>query len=141
MRIRFTSVVTEEISELIRLVTVELQEALKASLSKGTYEGGIEQFAAVIVAVGTQKENNEFVSKHNKLGSYKDFFSKKKIKYISYALPFNPEILINMEIADLKSMFCSELLDLVLGEKIHKLDSINSESFIEDLSRELKKMT
>ena len=73
MRIRVTSVNSEDTGPLLREVTVKLEDWLTAALSDGEYSSAPDQLAFVIVSAFDEPEENErWARSHDKLGSYKD---------------------------------------------------------------------
>ena len=52
----------------------------------------MDQFSAISVCVDADPvENQRFMIAYDKCGTYKDPVTNKRVKYISFALSFNPE--------------------------------------------------
>ena len=91
MKIRLTSVTSEDLARALRQVTVKLEDEFAPKFKNKYFGGDVGQFTFVIIAVGVEtNENDEFYIAHNKVGKYCDPITKEKVNYISVALPFDP---------------------------------------------------
>lgn len=89
MKFRFTSVVTEDFSEIVRNVTVGMQNDFNESLSGFSFGNGIDQFTCVIVACVGESLKDKFREQHDKVGTYKHPFTKEKVRFMSVAIVFD----------------------------------------------------
>jgi len=112
MKIRFTSISWEEISELLSKVTVHLEEHFNVLFSDLSYGADVAQFTAVIVAVDSvidSTQNEKFTKLHNKSGTYKHLLTGEKIKYISFSLEYRFEDLDGRDESEISKIFCADL--------------------------------
>jgi len=92
MLIRIGSIVSEDVAQLFREATDALEKKISPAFTTSTYGGAVDQFSAISVCVDTDPvENKRFMGAYDKCGTYKDPATNKRVKYISFALPFNPE--------------------------------------------------
>lgn len=112
MKIKFTSVSSQEVSSLLRNVTVSLEDELKPEFLEKSFGHGVDQFVAVVVAVDpSPSENEKFRKQYHSVGKYKDVVTKEWVKFISVALPFDPEHLISMSEQNVRLELIAALLD------------------------------
>jgi hypothetical protein len=134
MKIRVTSVTSSEKNKLVRNATVALEDKLNPVFANSSYGGEIEQFTAVIVAVYSDPpENNQFCKDHNKIGSYKHPFTQEKVKFISFALPFDPEFVEPMTEYQIRVAICPALLNRLRNPGVKIPKQFDYARFAEDL--------
>lgn len=98
MRFRVTSVTDEEVSTLLRDVTVRLEDILNSLLGDGDFGDAIDQLTLVVVSVDDDEvENSKWLKAHNRLGSYKDFVTSEPKKYLSLGVSIAPSQLLKLE--------------------------------------------
>lgn len=107
---RVTSVTSSEVGELICNVTVALENELKPIFANDSYGGGVDQFVVVVVAVDSDTSVNEkFCKSHNRAGTDRHPITGEKVKYISVALPFDPQIIELMTEDQVRLAVCASL--------------------------------
>lgn len=111
VKIRFTSICSSEVALLCRNVTVALEDKLIPLFADRTFGEGIDQFVVVVIAVDAdQEENAKFERKYNSVGRYKDIRTGENVRFMSIALPFNPDEVVAMTQSDLCSSLVAALL-------------------------------
>ena len=94
MKMTFTGVTSSEVSDLISNVAVAFENKLKPIFVNTTYGGGVDNFVVVIVSVSSNiSENEKFCKSHNRVGTDSHPVTGEKIRYVSVALPFDPELI------------------------------------------------
>ncbi len=112
MKIRFTSISWEEVSELLSKVMVHLEKHINASFSDLSYGADVTQFTAVAIAVDSvvdSSQNEKFAKRHDKSGTYKHPLTGEKVKYISFSLTYCYEDLEGKGESELRKIFCADL--------------------------------
>jgi hypothetical protein len=112
MKIRFTSIAWEEVSEQLSKVMVHLEKHFNTAFSDLSYGADVTQFTVVAIAVDSvmdSNQNEKFVKRHNKSGSYKHPLTGDKVKYISFALGYRHENLEGKDESELRRIFCTNL--------------------------------
>lgn len=84
MRFRVTSVTDEEVAALLRDVTVCLEDTLNNLLGDRDFGNSIDQLTLVVVSVyDDEAGNSKWLKAHNRLGSFKDFVTSERKRYLS----------------------------------------------------------
>lgn len=92
MKIKFTAVISEGLFPIINPVLRNIESKLNVVFVNNEY--ALDQFIVVVVAVDSSDIINlNFCKGHNSSGKYKDPFTMELIRFMSIALPFNPDIL------------------------------------------------
>ena len=104
-------------SEIFRITTVKLEQQIPPLFADKSYGCEIERFVAGFVAMGSPEMNARNSKGDNKVGSYKDPFTGEKVKFMSFALPFDPKELVGKDQCQLEKLLCEALY--------HRLDAPN----------------
>lgn len=107
MRIRFTSIVWEEVGEIVNTALVSLEGRVSGQLEKKDYGGGVESFLGVLVAVD-KEDNGRFAKPHNRVG-YVTGLGGERFKQISMAVEMLPSDLMGKDVAEISGLFMAAL--------------------------------
>lgn len=111
MEIKVVSVVSEAVASVCRNVSVSLEDSFKPIFSDTDFGADIHEFTFAIVAVDEDSETNDrFCEPHNKVGRYKHWLTQETVKFISVALPFNPEVIEGKAESEVVRIFCDAAL-------------------------------
>jgi len=95
IRFRFTSVATEQTSEVLAKASTRLEDWLNAAIGDADFGGGVDQFVLVAVSVDDDHEENlRFASAHDKSGRYTNPFTGERTSYVSKAVLLAPSAVI-----------------------------------------------
>lgn len=116
MEIKVVSVVSEAVAAVCRNVTVSLEDSFKPIFSHTDFGADIKEFTFAIVAVDEDSATNgRFCEPHNKAGRYKHWLTQEAVKFISFALPFNPN--------DIEGRAESEVIRIFFEAALSRLDN------------------
>ncbi|WMW81308.1 hypothetical protein RF679_03255 [Undibacterium cyanobacteriorum] len=111
MDIGVTCIVAGELVAICNTVAVFVEDSLRKVFDERSFGSGVEQFVVAIVAVDSNGHANETFSKgQNSVGRFKHPITAKSIKYMSLAICFDAEKLMNLTSTKFLEVFCSELL-------------------------------
>lgn len=138
MKIRFTSVSSSEAAEICRNVAVALEDELMPIFAERTFGDGIDQFVVVMIVVDPDpKENAKFERKYHSVGRYKDMRTGDKVRFISIALPFNPDDVVAMTESELRSSLVTALLQRLQSLDLKIPKQFDYPAFVEQLEQSL----
>lgn len=138
MKIRFTSVCSPEAGALFNPVTVALEDKLIPVFADRMFGDGIDQFVVVVIAVDADRdENAKFERKHHSVGRYKDVRTGDKVRFISIALPFNPDDVVAMTESELRSSLVAALLQRLKTPDLKIPKPFDYPAFVEQLEQSL----
>jgi len=93
----------------------------------------------MIVSVDSDEiENQKFCKGYNKVGRYKHPISSETVKFIGFALPYDPEIIVTMNIGQFVNIFCTDLLSRLSAPSFKIPSTFNYEKFCFDLREPLE---
>jgi hypothetical protein len=138
MKIVFTSMIWQEVSEIVRCVTVQLEDELIPVFSAKNYGANIDEFIGLFVAMGPPTENEEYSKKDNKVGTYKCPLTGDKVKYLSFALPFHPSELVEKSADEIKRLFCNALYERLDQPNVKMPKSFEYGRFVADFKLALQ---
>jgi hypothetical protein len=134
MQVKVVSIVAEDLAPLFREVTSSLEDALCPAFASKTYGGGIEQFSVFAVAVDPDESiNAKFCAGYNKAGRYSHPLTHSIIRYISVALPFNPEAIATLTSEQVCWQLCESLIMRLEKPGIKVPKGFAFDTFAEDL--------
>ncbi|MCL2658868.1 MAG: hypothetical protein FWD62_15970 [Betaproteobacteria bacterium] len=112
MRIRVTGILaSEEIFRIVNHAMVVLEDKLTPLFANRSYGGNIDQLTVFVIAVDSDISENERRSKAcNRVGSFKDMMTGEKVRDISIALPFNPDVIETMTGEQFYAAICAALI-------------------------------
>ena len=110
MKIRIPVISYAPLLEKLLNILPPLEDALNSAFKDESYDGEIGQLTVNIVAVDADaSENAKWSKPRNKVGSFQDPFTDKRLKYISIALPFDPTALEGLGDRQILHCVCEEL--------------------------------
>lgn len=110
MKIKITSVVSEETLVPLNNFYTRLEDALNDCFEKKPY-GPLDLFSFTIVSVYDADDENEKIAKgHNKSGRFTDPFTKEKVKYFSIAVPYNVNKVLSLSDTELRRDLCAVMI-------------------------------
>lgn len=138
MHIRITCVTDEKAGILINDTLIELQDSLNLYFIGQKY-GAHEQFLIVVVAVDSDaSENEKFLKRYNKVGSYKNLVTSEMTKYIGFGIPFDPLAIERMGGNQFRIAFCDALLLKLENPEIKVPKTFEYDRFAADLKIRLE---
>ena len=139
MQIRITSVVCEEALEICRRTSVSVEDALKPLFVERSYGASIDQFVVVIVAADSDEtENAKYCSAHDRVGSYRHLITLARVKFIGFALPYDPVTVVSMTLTEFRAKFCSDLLKRLESPSLKIPKAFDYARFASDLQMPLE---
>ncbi len=88
-----------------------LEDSFKPIFADTDFGADIKEFTFAIVAVDEDSQTNErFCEPNNKVGRYKHWLTHEAVKFISFALPFNPDAIERATEAEFIRMVCEAAL-------------------------------
>lgn len=134
MKLRVTSVTTSSVGELINGVTTKLEDLLRPMLEQKDYGGGVEQFSAFYVSVGSDlEENRPYCQMHNRSGKYKDIVTGKMVSYVGIAIPVDPERVLTSSKEALPKLLHGLLLEQLAAPAYQLPKKFDSQRLLADL--------
>ncbi|HEY8573176.1 hypothetical protein [Phenylobacterium sp.] len=112
MRVRFTSIVWEDVAEEARNALRSLKDRA-ASMRSRNYGSGVDAFLAVIVAVD-EEDNARLAKPYNRLGMDRDA-DGKEFKQLCVAVQLPPSCLTGRTLAELTSLFAAKIAQRLAG--------------------------
>jgi len=107
MKFKVTSIVGEDVSALLREVSVRLEDTFNEILGDGDFGDEIDELVLVAVSVFEEDaENLKWIKAHNRLGTYKDGKTRQSIKYLSLAISILPSNLTKLKASEALSLVC-----------------------------------
>jgi len=112
MKVRVTSIVWEEVGELVRSVGAAMERALTAPFQDLSFGGGIDQLFIIIVSMSSDVDENAKVCKgYNKVSRARHPVNGELIRSIGFAVPIDPDTLVTMTSRDLAGMICTTVAE------------------------------
>ncbi len=133
MKITFTSVAWTDVNAIFPKALKPLEFLANNLFLNKSYGADISQFAAVAIAVGEPEENEKFSKPHNKAGTDKHPLTGEKAKFISFALCFTQDEVLNKDEDKLKHLFCNALLARLDNPNIKLPKGFDYEKFSTDM--------
>lgn len=132
MKVTFTSVVWQEVYDKITELNEMFSEVIAPKFRDKSF-GKVDEFIFALVSVGSAEENNAFGAKHNKVGTYKDYRSNEKIRFISLAIKFSPSEIGDKTLPELKKLYCNALSMKLQSPNIRIPKDFDMKGFSKDL--------
>ncbi|MCI3135025.1 hypothetical protein [Phenylobacterium aquaticum] len=109
MRVRFTSIVWEEVHAVATDALTFLEDRVALRIGSRSYGTGIDEFLGVLVSVDTE-DNSRFAKPYNNLGTV---MSKEGVKFrqLCLAVELDPEDLTGRTDTELASLFAKGLCE------------------------------
>lgn len=134
MRIKISSIVSEPLAGVFRDVTNSLERALQPAFEDKLYGADVGQFSTFAVAVDADKTiSQRFCEKYDKVGRYKHPITKDWIKYISFALSFDPDKIRSSNERTITEGLCAALLQRLNDPQLKLPKAFEYEIFAADL--------
>ena len=138
MKMRVTSVTNSEVGQSINAVSVWLEDTLAPAFADKEYGAGVEQLSIFFVSVSHDfEENHPFCVMHNRQGRYKDIFSGKSVRYVSFAVPVNPDELLKKSSSERPGFLTTLLLRELSAPPYELPKSFDYPRLYDDLKRVL----
>jgi hypothetical protein len=119
MKIIVTSISWQGVSEIVRSITREMENALSLSFKDLSYGAGIDQLTIVIISASSEDSENKRLSKgYNRVGRVRHPFTKEPIKFIGFAIPINSDLLVSICRPELGKLICEATLDKIANPKL-----------------------
>ncbi len=111
MRIGVTSVADPDVSKKVGDVTVHLEDALNGFFLGKSY-GAIDMFVAVVISTDIPQELiDRFIEAHHKVSTMKNPFTSERIKTVSFALPFDHNLIQRATSSKVRQLVCKALIE------------------------------
>lgn len=138
MKIVTTSIASEEAGALLNDHLVFLAKALNQFLGSQVY-GDISQLTVIIVAVDSAvAENGRFCKGRDKVGRFKHPVSGEQVKYISFALPFDPVDIESAPPGNLRQMVIDALIARLRNPALKIPKAFKYDALVSDLETRLE---
>ncbi len=109
MRVRFTSIVWEEVHAVANNALTSLQDRVALRIGSRYYGTGVDEFLGVLVSVDTE-DNSRFAEPYNKLGTVTPT-EGVKFRQLRIAIELDPEDLTGRTDTELASLFAKGLCE------------------------------
>jgi hypothetical protein len=109
MRVRFTSVVWEEVAEVANKALTSLQDRVAHRIGSRSYGTGVDEVLGVLVSVDTE-DNSRFAKPYNRLGTVTST-EGVRFRQLCLAVEFDPEHLTGRTDTELASLFAKGLCE------------------------------
>ena len=111
MDIRISCIAWKEVTRQFAQVLPALEGALNLALEGKAFGNGIQRMAVVVVAVDAHGAGNEaFCQANHKVGFYDDESSQSRLRQLSLALPFDPNLVEQTGEDELRRQVCDALM-------------------------------
>lgn len=135
MKVVVTSISWQGVSEIVRSVTVAMENVLSRSFKELSYGAGIDQLTIVVIAASSEESENERLRKgYNKVGRLRHPFTKEPIKVIGFAIPLNSDLLVKIDKPELGKLICQAVLEKIANPKLRIPKDFDYDSFSKRLS-------
>jgi hypothetical protein len=135
MKIRITSISWRGVSDSIRSVTMDMENALSKPFSDLSFGSGIDQLTIVIISASSDdSENYRLCKGYNKIARLRNPITRKPIKSISLAIPINSDVVGGMTKLKLCTFICESVLRKIASPDIRIPKDFDYSGFSECLS-------
>ena len=139
MNISVVSYVSDSVAEIFRDIAEDFEKAFRPHFLNDDFGADISEFIIGIAAVDSDVElNNKFCKGNDKVGSRKHWLSQEVAKYMSIALPMDPDKIEKMTKAEVRRAFCEALIEKLKNPVVKIPKKFDYARFVEKMDTALQ---
>ena len=136
MKLRVTTICSEEVSELLRVVSTTLEDDFRSIFDGREFGGEISQLMVVLIALFDSDEDNvDLSNKENRVSGAKDI-TGKRIKYMSIGVPLNPGELLKIGIDDVFEIVRQKIVESLDSKRVKVPKGFDYDGLVDHVSEQ-----